>query len=153
MSNVFDSSWEPKLSFTVFLIQSSVKCLCWYLGHAGQLLFSYLCSEVTVYRWKWQCFFLNTSYHSTSNTDCVNYRACSQLKNLPNHIFNEMITESECSPEKIWKTYVKRWIKTLEEEWQNKKKWKSKSMRVWEHEIGPHIVILTNIQIILSLGM
>ena len=30
------------------------KCLCWYLGHADQLLFSCLCSKVTIYRWKLQ---------------------------------------------------------------------------------------------------
>ena len=30
---------------------SYVKCLCWSLGHAEQLLFSCLCSKVAVYLW------------------------------------------------------------------------------------------------------
>ena len=38
---------------------SYVKCLCWSLGHAEQLLFSSVCSKLTVYCWKLQCFFLD----------------------------------------------------------------------------------------------
>ena len=37
---------------------SYVKCLCWSLGHAEQFLFSCLCSNVAVYGWKRQCFYL-----------------------------------------------------------------------------------------------
>ena len=36
-------------------------CLCWSLGHAEQLLFSCLGWKLSVYRWKWQCFFLTSS--------------------------------------------------------------------------------------------
>ena len=40
-----------------------VKCLCWSLGHAEQLLFSCVSSKVTVYRLEWQCVFvLNKLY-------------------------------------------------------------------------------------------
>ena len=47
-----------KLTVTV-----SVTCLCWSLAHAEQLLFSSLCSEVTVYSRKLQCVFLDHHVH------------------------------------------------------------------------------------------
>ena len=39
----------------------NVNCLCWSLGHAEQLLFSCLCSNVAVDGWKYQWFFLTAS--------------------------------------------------------------------------------------------
>ena len=36
------------------------------MGHAQQLLFSCLCSKVTIYRRKWQCVFLDLSSHSST---------------------------------------------------------------------------------------
>ena len=40
---------------------SYVKCLFRSLVHAEQLLFSCLCSNVTLYTWKYQCFFFTTT--------------------------------------------------------------------------------------------
>ena len=57
---------------------SHVKCLGWSLGHAEQLLFSCLCSNVAVYGWKLQWFFGDLS--STLTRDWTNHRAGSQLK-------------------------------------------------------------------------
>ena len=45
-----------------------VKCFCWSLGHAKQLLFAYLCSNVTVYGWKCQCFLFPSSATATPVT-------------------------------------------------------------------------------------
>ena len=56
---------------------SYVKCLCWSLGHAEQILFSCLCSKVGIYRWKWQCVFLDSH-----RCDFWVHRAGSQLKKL-----------------------------------------------------------------------
>ena len=55
---------------------SYVKCLCWSLGHAEQLLFSGLCSKVTVYSQKLQCFFYIIHLILWVRV----HRACSQLK-------------------------------------------------------------------------
>ena len=44
--------------------------------HAEQLLFSCLCSKVTIYRWNWQWFFLNCS--NTLPCEWTNHRAGSQ---------------------------------------------------------------------------
>ena len=70
-----EKSWEPgmsecseqllfscvssKVSICNYIIcrLSHVTCLCWSLGHAKQFLFSFLCSNVDVYGWKWQCLF------------------------------------------------------------------------------------------------
>ena len=50
--------------------------------HAEQLLFSCLCSKVTVYSWKWQCFFFDHHSHSSITLSCYIrvHRAGSQLK-------------------------------------------------------------------------
>ena len=71
MSNAYVDPWNMQNNFCfhvyaqkwVFVIMSHVacrmshvKCLCWSLGHAD--FFSCLCSNVAVFRWKWQCFFL-----------------------------------------------------------------------------------------------
>ena len=64
------------LSFIEFIDCSNSRE--WSLGHAEQLLFSCLCSKVTVYRWKWQCFFLTAS--ASSPPDITIHRAGSQLK-------------------------------------------------------------------------
>ena len=63
------------------LKDSTVKCLSWYLGHAEQLLFSCLCSKLTVYRWTWRCFWDHV--HITPHPltfDIRVHRAGSQLK-------------------------------------------------------------------------
>ena len=52
----------------------------WSLGHAEQLLFSCLCSKVTVYRWKWQWFFFDLSLSTTLTCYFTVHRAGSQLK-------------------------------------------------------------------------
>ena len=49
-----DKSWEPgKLKYYKNYQN-------FHSHHAEQRLFSCLCSKVTVYRWKWQCFFYLT---------------------------------------------------------------------------------------------
>ena len=61
------------------------KCLCWSLGHAEQLLFSCLGWKLSVYRWKWQCFFLDHHHSHSSHTRACEFgshRAGSQLKTL-----------------------------------------------------------------------
>ena len=58
---------------------SHVKCLCWSLGHAEQLLFSCLCSNFAVYGWKVQWLFFDTT-SSTLACEWTNHRAGSQLK-------------------------------------------------------------------------
>ena len=50
------------------------------------LLFSCLCSKVTVYRWKWQWVFLDILSSSTRAPDIRVHRAGSQLKTIA--IFN-----------------------------------------------------------------
>ena len=84
MSNAYVDSWYMLNNFCfdvyaqkwVFVIMSHVachmshvtcdmshvKCLGWSLGHAEQLLFSCLCSNVAVYGWNWQCFFFDSSH-------------------------------------------------------------------------------------------
>ena len=52
--------------------------LCWSLGYAEQLLSLWPCSKVTVYRWKWQCFF--DILLITSSCDIKVHRAGSLLK-------------------------------------------------------------------------
>ena len=47
--------------------------------HAEQVLFSFLCSEVTIYRWKWQCVFLDFR-SSTLSCEFRVHWAGSQLK-------------------------------------------------------------------------
>ena len=48
--------------------------------HAEQLLFSCLCSKVSIYRWKWQCGFLDRSRTSTLSCEFRVHWAGSQLK-------------------------------------------------------------------------
>ena len=52
----------------------------WSLGHAEQLLFSCLCSKVTIYRWKWQWVFLDSQ--CTLFCEFRVHWAGSQLKNV-----------------------------------------------------------------------
>ena len=49
-----------------------VKCLCWSLGHAIQLLFSCLCSNVAVDGWKCQWFLAGNQLYDWS----ANRRGC-----------------------------------------------------------------------------
>jgi len=48
------------------LMLSYVKCLCWSLGHAEQLLFSCLCSKVTVYDCLSCCHVMQSCCHMSS---------------------------------------------------------------------------------------
>ena len=63
---------------------SYVKCLCWSLGHAEQLLFSSLGSKVTIYCRKLQWLFFDiiiiSSSSSTLSCEFTDHRAGSQLK-------------------------------------------------------------------------
>ncbi len=54
-------------------------CLCWFSRHAEQLLFSCLCSKVSIYSRKLQWFLFFDS-HSTLSPDIGVSRAGSQLK-------------------------------------------------------------------------
>ena len=90
-----DKSWEPEkiLKIWKFLkIWNFLKIwkfeilnsLSWSSGHAEQLLFSCLCSKVTVYGRKLQCFFFDhhSSHHHTLSCYFRSHRAGSQLKIL-----------------------------------------------------------------------
>ena len=71
---------------------SYIKCWCWSLGHAEQLLFSCLvCSKVTVYRWKWQWFF----YIILITRAQPNHRAGSRLN------------------KNVWKSRQKLWTRKI----------------------------------------
>ena len=59
---------------------SYVKCLCWSLGHAEQLLFSCLGSKVTLYSRKLQCFFWDIISSITLTCYWRVHRAGSKLK-------------------------------------------------------------------------
>ena len=56
------------------------RALSWSSGHAEQLLFSCLCSKVSVYRSKCQCFFFDIIILSTLPCYFTVHRAGSQLK-------------------------------------------------------------------------
>ena len=49
----------------LFVMLSYVKCLFWSLGHVEQPLFSCLGWKLSVYRWKWQCFFWTSAATAT----------------------------------------------------------------------------------------
>ena len=76
-----DKSWEPGMSCKTCKTHSFNLSFTHSL-HAEQLLFSCLCSKVTVYSWKLQCFFGT----SVSYREFRVHRACSQLKTLQAHL-------------------------------------------------------------------
>ena len=59
--------------------------------HAEQVLFWSLCSEVTVYSRKLQCFFLDTSHSHTLSCYFRSHRAGSQLK-TPGFLVHPLVT-------------------------------------------------------------
>ena len=70
-------TWKPE-NLKIWKLWKHEK---WSLVHAGQLLFSCLCSKVTVYSRKLKCFFFDIiSRSSTLSTDIRVHRAGSQLK-------------------------------------------------------------------------
>ena len=66
-------------SLWLFVMLSYVKCLCWSLGHDEQLLFSCLCSKVTVYdclsccHVMLACWHVMLSYHAVISYCHVSY--------------------------------------------------------------------------------
>ena len=56
---VFVSMLKSDINYVKWQVSNfkNDKFLYWSLGHAEQFLCTCLCSKVTVYRWKWQCFF------------------------------------------------------------------------------------------------
>ena len=79
--------------------------LSWSSGHAEQLLFSCLVSNVTVYTRKLQCFFLDLLLVSTLSTDIRVSRAGSQLKKSYDHTTKAFFL--------FWST-VRRWKKSYD---------------------------------------
>ena len=88
-----------------FLPQDPIKNnSSWSSGHAEQLLFSCLCSKVTVYSRKLQCFFLD-HLNITLSPDIRVHRAGSQLKMSESQTKagNQRKFEKNKKFEKIWK--------------------------------------------------
>ena len=76
-----DRRWEPVKFSKLANFEK------WSLGHAQQLLIPCLCSKLTVYRWKLQCFFGQQPHHP-----CHWHRAGSQLKSGTNLIRTTFIS-------------------------------------------------------------
>ena len=74
---LFYNSWEP--------VTVSVTCLCWSLGHAEQLLFSCLCSKVSICNYVTchishvTCHILHVTCHISHVTCQMSYVICQML--------------------------------------------------------------------------
>ena len=62
-SLILGACWTTFVYMSMLKIVKLSGCQVWSLGHVEQFLFSYLGSKVTVYKWKWHCFFLPHHHH------------------------------------------------------------------------------------------